>query len=115
MLPGKVTKNGDPFALPMPKPVFDLMYKAEIDVADGQSVFSLSTTDKPFSGHSAPAKRVRVASGVADFNFHDLRGTFLTTLAELGVGDATVADALLNHRQSAIRAGVLAAYNHASL
>lgn len=115
LLPGKVTKNGDPFALPMPQPVFDLLDEAEIDVADGQSVFSLSSTEKPFSGHSALAKRVRVASGVADFNFHDLRRTFLTTLAELGVGDATVADALLNHRQSATRAGVLAAYNHASL
>lgn len=115
LLPGKVTKNGDPFALPVPKSVFDLFDEAQLKITDGRSVFSLSTTDKLFSGHSALAKRIRVASGVSDFNFHDLRRTFLTTLAELGVGDATVADALLNHRQSATRAGVLAAYNHARL
>ncbi|CUH49808.1 hypothetical protein [Ruegeria atlantica] len=43
------------------------------------------------------------------------RRTFLTTLAELGIGDAMVADAMLNHRQSQSLSGPRAAYNHASL
>ncbi len=115
LLPGKITKNGDPFALPVPSVVFELLEIAEVDLVDGLSVFGLSSTEKPFSGHSALATRVRAASGITDFNMHHLRRTFLTTLAESGAADAAVADALLNHRQSATRSGVLAAYNHASL
>ncbi len=39
----------------------------------------------------------------------------MTVLAEQGVGDPVVADALLNPRQSATRVGVSAAYNQAAL
>ncbi len=115
LLPSKVTKNGDPFALPIPSAALKLLEDAEVDLTDGASVFGLSRTEKQFSGHSALAKRVREATGITDFNMHHLRRTFLTTLAETGAADAAVADALLNHRQSATRSGVLAAYNHASL
>ena len=49
---------------------------------------------------------------LADWRFHDLRRTFATALGEAGVSE-TVADAILNHRQSATRGGVLGVYQHA--
>jgi integrase len=44
-----------------------------------------------------------------DWRFHDLRRTFATALGEAGISEA-VADAILNHRQSATRGGVLGVY-----
>jgi site-specific recombinase XerC len=113
VLSSKRTKNGDPFALPVPNEVMGL-----IDVASGLDdprVFPLSASGKAFTSWTSLKKKVRKGSGVEDFKFHDLRRTFFTVLAEQGIGDPTVADALLNHRQSSTRAGVIAAYNHATL
>jgi integrase len=45
--------------------------------------------------------------------WHDFRRSFATALAESGVSE-TVADAVLNHRQSATRGGVLGVYQRAS-
>ena len=59
--------------------------------------------------------RVEKTSGVAHFKWHDLRRTFMTELAEHSIGNADTVDACLNHRQSATRSGVRAAYNHATL
>ena len=39
----------------------------------------------------------------------------MTELAEHNIGNADTVDACLNHRQSATRSGVRAAYNHATL
>ncbi len=114
VLQGRKTKNGDDFALPIPERVLARLF-SDRDGDTGGRVFALSNTDKPFTGWSALTKRIRKASEIDDFNFHDLRRTFMTVMAELGIGDPTVADALLNHRQSATRSGVIAAYNQASL
>jgi integrase len=46
---------------------------------------------------------------LTDWRFHDLRRTFATALGEAGISEA-VADAILNHRQSATRGGVLGVY-----
>jgi integrase len=59
--------------------------------------------------------RIEAASGVSEFRWHDLRRTFMTELAEHNIGSVDTVDACLNHRQSATRSGVRAAYNHASL
>src|SRR5262249_8968942 len=59
--------------------------------------------------------RVAAVSGIKDFQWHDLRRTFMTELAEHDIGNVDVVDACLNHRQSATRSGVRAAYNHATL
>jgi integrase len=45
--------------------------------------------------------------------FHDMRWSFASALAEAGIPEA-VADAMLNHRQSATRGGVLGVYQRAS-
>lgn len=47
------------------------------------------------------------------WNWHDTRRSFATALGEAGVSE-TVADAVLNHRQSATRGGVLGTYQRGS-
>jgi integrase len=53
------------------------------------------------------------ASGVTGWTWHDFRRSFATALGEAGIPEA-VADAILNHRQSATRGGVLGVYQRAS-
>jgi integrase len=46
---------------------------------------------------------------LAGWRWHDFRRSFATNMGEAGVADS-VADAVLNHRQSATRGGVLGVY-----
>jgi integrase len=50
---------------------------------------------------------------VTRWTWHDMRRSFATALGEAGIPEA-VADAVLNHRQSATRGGVLGVYQRAS-
>lgn len=50
---------------------------------------------------------------LAGWTWHDFRRSFATALGEAGIPE-TVADAILNHRQSATRGGVLGVYQRAS-
>jgi integrase len=50
---------------------------------------------------------------LAGWTWHDFRRSFATALGEAGVSE-TIADAILNHRQSATRGGVLGVYQRAS-
>jgi hypothetical protein len=52
-------------------------------------------------------------SDVIGWAWHDMRRSFATALGEAGIAEA-VADAVLNHRQSATRGGVLGVYQRAS-
>lgn len=51
-------------------------------------------------------------AGMAGWRWHDFRRSFATALGEAGVSEA-VADAVLNHKQSATRGGVLGVYQRA--
>jgi integrase len=46
------------------------------------------------------------ASGIPGWRLHDLRRSFASPLGEVGVPESVV-DAILNHRRSATRSGVL--------
>ena len=52
-------------------------------------------------------------SPLTGWTWHDFRRSFATALGEAGIPE-TVADAVLNHRQSATRGGVLGVYQRAS-
>ena len=52
-------------------------------------------------------------AALTGWTWHDFRRSFATALGEAGIPEA-VADAILNHRQSATRGGVLGAYQRAS-
>ena len=113
-MPGKITKNGDEFALPLLLPVHALVSSAGLR-QPLDAVFQLTDTGKPFTAWTSFTRQVRRLSSVPDFNFHHLRRTFNTVLAEQGIGTPEVVDGLLNHRQTSTRAGVKGIYNQASL
>ena len=53
------------------------------------------------------------AAGIAGWRWHDFRRSFATALGEAGVTEAT-ANAMLNHKASATRGGVLGVYQRAT-
>lgn len=111
--PGRQTKNGEPHRLPLPMPVLALLterWKRAGRPSGGLVV--PNSKGAVFNAWPALHKALVAASGVTGWSFHDLRRAFVTHLAELGVPEV-VADALLNHRQSATRGGVLGVYQKA--
>ncbi len=69
-------------------------------------------TDRPFGGWSAGFRELERLSGVKDFVLHDLRRTFATELASLGVA-IHIIEKLLNHTGGQL-SGVAAIYNRFS-
>jgi integrase len=112
-LPGAITKNGDPHRLALPPLALRLLrdrHKAAGHPAEGL-VFP-PARGLALGAWSAVQRRLRDLSGIAAFSFHDFRRSFASIMAERGVPEP-VADAVLNHRQSATRGGVLGVYQHA--
>jgi integrase len=59
------------------------------------------------------AKGDEDGSPLSGWTWHGFRRSFATALGEAGIPE-TVADAVMNHSQSATRGGVLGVYQHAS-
>jgi len=108
------TKNGDPFSLPLSDASAEHFQRCLEGKRSTDLVFPLAG-DKPMTSWKSLLRSIRKASDIPDFGWHHIRRTFMTTLSEQGIGNADVADALLNHRQSASRSGVRAAYDHSAL
>ena len=108
------TKNGDPFSMPLSDAAVTLFQSCVAGKTSTDLVFPLAG-EKPMTSWKSLLNSVRNASDIPDFGWHHIRRTFMTTLSEQGIGSADVADALLNHRQSASRSGVRAAYDHSAL
>jgi integrase len=66
-------------------------------------------TDTPFNGWSKAKDALDKLSGVQDWTLHDLRRTFATRLAEMGIAPHII-ERLLNHVSGTI-SGVAAVYN----
>jgi integrase len=117
VLHGNVTKNGDAFALPLPAAALAFIERRIEALGRGGKgrLFQFNSTGGAMCAWGHLIDRIEAATAIVDFKWHDLRRTFMTELAEHGIGSADTADACLNHRQSATRSGVRAAYNHASL
>ncbi len=113
--PGRLTKNGDPHRLYLHPLAVDILIKRH------------EAAGKPRSGLVFPGPQGRgqilnwgdlkamliEASGLTGWRWHDFRRSFATALGEAGIPEA-VADAVLNHRQSVTRGGVLGVYQRAS-
>jgi integrase len=112
--PAQLTKNGDPHRLHLHPLVLDILKQR------------FENAGKPYDGLVFPGPRaggvilnwgdlkamlVDVA-GLDGWRWHDFRRSFATALGEAGIPEA-VADAVLNHRQSATRGGVLGVYQRA--
>jgi integrase len=115
-LQGAMTKNGDAFTLPLPPAALEILERRIVSRgAPKARLFQFNSTGGAMNAWNHFIDRIEAASGVSEFRWHDLRRTFMTELAEHNIGSVDTVDACLNHRQSATRSGVRAAYNHAAL
>jgi integrase len=110
-VPGKAMKNGREHAVP----ITDMIAKLLDETPDrgGGLVFPSEARlggATPMSGWSKMMTRLRTLSGIDGVGLHDLRRTYRSTLADLGVREE-IAEAMIAHRRS----GLVARYNRAEL
>jgi integrase len=108
--PGLLTKNGEPHLFHLPPPALPLVAGR---VHGKAPVFAGERLGRPFNSFKALLVALHGASGTSGWSWHDLRRAFVSHLAEHDHSEA-VLDAILNHRQSASRGGVLGVYQTAS-
>ena len=110
--PGYMTKNRDAHRIYLPRLAMEILTARHLAAGKPTSglIFPAPRSGKVVDtfGDIKAALNAQLPS-LADWRFHDLRRTFATALGEAGISEA-VADAILNHRQSATRGGVLGVY-----
>jgi integrase len=112
--PGRLTKNGDPHRLhlhPLALAILRARHKAAKHPDKGL-VFPSPRSGAVVDTFVDIKAALDAAAGITGWRIHDLRRSFVTILAEAGTPEP-VADAILNHRQSATRGGVLGVYQRA--
>jgi integrase len=110
-LPNTLTKNGREHSFPVGVLTASVL-KPLLD-PEAQLLFpARGTNATPFNGWSKSKIALDKASGVTDWTLHDLRRTFATRLAEMGVAPHII-ERLLNHVSGQI-SGVSAIYNRAT-
>jgi integrase len=101
--PGRLTKNREPHRLhlhPLPLAILAARYEAAGRPASGL-IFPAPRSAQQIVAFSAIARALKAAAPeLVDFRLHDLRRSFATALGEACVSE-TIADAILNHKQSA--------------
>ncbi len=111
--PGKMTKNRDPHRLHLHPLALEIL-RARRAAGGGEGlVFPAPVSRRPVDTFSDIKAALSKAAGLDGWTWHDLRRSFATALGEAGIPEV-VADAVLNHRQSATRGGVLGVYQRAS-
>lgn len=113
--PGHMTKNRDQHRLhlhPMALGILQQRYEAAGRQTAGL-VFPAPQSGKALNVFSDLKGALADKAGLTGWTWHDFRRSFATALGEAGIPEV-VADAVLNHRQSATRGGVLGVYQRAS-
>jgi integrase len=114
--PGKLTKNREAHELrlhPLALEILTQRWEAAGRPRAGL-VFPGPRSGKAIAAFSDVSRTLhRATPSVEPWTPHDLRRSFATALGKLGEDDETTVDAVLNHRQSATRGGVLGVYNKA--
>lgn len=117
-----MTKNRDPHRLHLHALALDLLRGRQRGNGAKGLVFPAPLSGRPvdtFTDIRATIVEATTRGDAGDdaaldgWTWHDFRRSFATALGEAGVSEA-VADAILNHRQSATRGGVLGVYQRAS-
>jgi integrase len=117
--PGRLTKNRDPHRLHLHVLALEILQERHRATGGSGLVFPAPISGKPvdtFSDIKAEIVSATKYGGdgvLGGWTWHDFRRSFATALGEAGVPEV-VADAILNHRQSATRGGVLGVYQRAS-
>ena len=106
-IPGARTKNRRPHVVPL-APLARKM------VGSGSEGFVFTTTGRsPVSGWSKIKRRLDEAMQIPPWRLHDLRRTFVTGLAELGIRPDVI-ELAVNH-VSGLRGGIAGVYNRSEL
>ena len=116
--PGTMTKNRDSHRLHLHGLALDILRERRKVTHGNGLVFPAPVSGKAvdtFSDMKAALTTATMADGdaIIGWTWHDFRRSFATALGEAGIPEV-VADAVLNHRQSATRGGVLGVYQRAS-
>lgn len=113
--PGRLTKNGETHRLHLHPLALDVLRRRWTAAGEPRTglVFPSPDAGRPVQTFSAVKTALDRVAGLTGWRWHDLRRSFATALAEAGTPEA-VADAVLNHKQSATRGGVLGVYQRAS-
>jgi integrase len=114
--PAKLTKTREAHRLHLHPLALDLLVARHEDAGRpmGGIVFPGPRSTKQIVAFSAIARALRKAApDLAGYRLHDLRRSFVSVLAEAGVSE-TIADSILNHRQSTTRSGVLGVYQRST-
>jgi integrase len=107
-LPSTLTKNGREHTFPVSGTARSLLPTCETNGSGYIFPARGAASTRPFSGFSASKDRLDAASGVPRWTLHDLRRTFASGLASLGV-PLPVTEKLLNHVSGSF-AGIVAVY-----
>jgi integrase len=105
VLPKEITKNGRQHSFPIGTFCASLLPT----MTQGLLFPARGTTNKSFNGWSKSKAVLDILSGVTKWTLHDLRRTFATNAAQLGVAPHVV-EKLLNHATGTI-SGVAGIYN----
>lgn len=114
-LPAGMMKTGEPHRVHIPAFALGVL-RARHRAAgspDVGLVFPAARSGKPIEATTKIKAQVSAAAGVSGWTLHDFRRGFASGAVDLGVAEP-VADAILSHRQSATRAGVLGVYQKSS-
>lgn len=111
----KRTKNGDAHRIFLPELALAILTHRHLEAGQPKSglVFPGPRAGQPIKTFTDLKEKISAAApDVKGWTYHDFRRGFVTALGESGVSE-TLADAILNHRQSATRGGVLGVYQKA--
>jgi integrase len=99
-LPAELCKNGREHAFPLPTLAQKILREIDIDTTHSDVLFfpARGKPNKPFNGWSKAMKELRKVIGTdfKHFTLHDLRRTFRSGLAMLGVRP-DIAERVVNH------------------
>jgi integrase len=111
--PGRLTKNNEPHRLHLHPLALAVLRERQKRTGGSGLVFPSPRSGGVITNfHSL--KLSLSHNGVVDgWTWHDFRRSFATALGEAGVSEV-IADAVLNHRQSATRGGVMGVYQRSA-
>jgi integrase len=111
--PSHMTKNRDAHRLHLHPLALEVLHERHRSTGGKGRVFPAPISGRAVDTFSDIKKELDEAAELTGWTWHDFRRSFATALGEAGIPEA-VADAVLNHRQSATRGGVLGVYQRAS-
>jgi integrase len=111
--PDKTTKNDEPHRFHLAALAQDILRKRREATGGRGLVFPGPRTGGVLSGFTGMKNALSDAADIRGWTWHDFRRSFASALGEAGIPEV-IADAVLNHRQSATCGGVLGVYQRSS-